>query len=94
MFTMKDVSIRANELARVLLDDYTDRVKVGGEASDEALHNAVNWTLREYVDEVQAMAYAQLAERWSNDTTRLIAAENVISGVLLGSKSRSGYLRG
>ena len=94
MFTMKDVAIRANELARVLLDDYSDRVLHGGEASDEALHNAVNWTLREYTDEVQAQAYAQIAEKWGNGTARLISTENVIGGVLLASKVNPGYLRG
>ena len=94
MFTMKDVAIRANELARVLLDDYSDRVKHGDEASDEALHNAVNWTLREYTDEVQAQAYAQIAEKWGNETARLIAAESVIGGVLLGAKVNPSYLRG
>ena len=94
MFTMKDVAIRANELARVLLDDYSDRVRHGGEASDEALHNAVNWTLREYTDEVQAQAYAQIAEKCGNETARLIITETVIGGVLLASKVNPGYLRG
>ena len=94
MFTMKDVAIRANELARILLDDYSDRVKHGDEASDEALHNAVNWTLREYTDEVQAHAYAQIAKKWGNETARLIAVESVIGTVLLASKVNPSYLRG
>jgi hypothetical protein len=94
MFSAKDVKDRAGEMARNLLEDYADKVKLGDMDSDEALQSAISWTLREYRDEVQADVYALLSSQWQHETTRFVHAERVIHATLLAAQVNPAYRRG
>ena len=70
----------------LFMEDYTDRVRYGEEDADEALQNAVDFTLRKFSDEVRAETTLRVAEAWRTcpPEARFVQAERIFREVLNG----------
>ena len=68
------------------MEDYTDRVRYGEEDADEALQNAVGFTLRTFIERVRSDVYCDIKDMWEKGPieARFIQAERIFRAVLNG----------
>lgn len=75
----------AHDKARLIFEDFSDRITYGHEDSDAALQNAIDWAFRAdgVSEEFRADLYARVSEGWGASYVRdhFIVLEKVLQQV-------------